>query len=237
MRKFTVVIILAMSVFSSHANADALGLYIGGGVWDHDPAGTFGTIGDSVIDVESDLNYESESDSYFYIAFEHFVPLVPNVRIEGASMEHDGIGGPFSFNGVNNITGPSSMSVDTKDAIFYWRVLDNWVNFDIGLTARKLDAEFIIDDQSVSVNETIPMLYLAAQFDLPLTGLSIGGDINTISYSGNTYQDIRLRALYEFGVVGIEVGLKSTKFELEDVDLVNADLEFKGLMIGAFLHF
>jgi len=241
MRKFTVSLILVMSAFSSNANADALGLYVGGGVWDHDPVGDFGTTGvaDDVINMESDLNYKEDTDSYFYIAIEHPVPILPNVRFEKTEMGHTGVAtGSFVFDGQDIfVSDPSAVNLDTTDAIFYWRLLDNWVNFDLGLTARKLDAAFIVGDEIVSVSETIPMLYVAAQFDLPLTGLSIGADINAISYDDNTYQDIRLRALYEMGVVGFEIGLKTTTIELKDVDNINADLEFKGMMVGAFLHF
>ena len=239
MKKFTLPLIVALSSFSAQVSADALGLYIGGGVWDHDPSGSFSTtaVTDINIDMESNLDYSGEKDSYVYLAFEHFVPIVPNVRLERASMGHTGIASGVDFNGQTALSGPSEINLDTTDVILYWRLLDNWVNFDLGITARKLDADFTIDTETVSVSETIPMLYVAAQFDLPLTGLSIGGDINMISYSNNKYQDVRLRALYEVGVVGFELGLKSTTIELKDVDTVNADLEFKGVMVGAFLHF
>ena len=240
MRKFTVPFILALSALSSNANADALGLYVGGGVWDHDPAGSFGTVGDTTIDMEANLKYSDEKDSYVYAAFEHFVPFVPNVRIERASMGHSGAvtGVSVVFDGVTiDVDGNTTMNLDTTDAILYWRLLDNWVNFDLGLTARKLDADFTVGTETVAVSETIPMLYLAAQFDLPLTGLSIGADINHISYSDVRYQDIRLRILYEMGVIGVELGLKTTNLDLKGLDDINADLEFKGMMVGAFLHF
>lgn len=81
MRKFTVPFILALSALSSNANADALGLYVGGGVWDHDPAGSFGTVGDTTIDMEANLKYSDEKDSYVYAAFEHFVPFVPRKSV------------------------------------------------------------------------------------------------------------------------------------------------------------
>ena len=87
------------------------------------------------------------------------------------------------------------------------------------------------------MSETLPMLYLAAQFDLPFSGFSVGGDINYISLAGRSYQEIRLRALYELGTIGFEAGLKTTTLELDDIDLVDANLEFTGLMLGAFLHF
>ena len=236
MRNFSIPLAMALSVVTGSANADALGLYVGGGIWDHDPSGTFGTEGDTSINVESDLSYSGESDTYFYAAFEHFVPLVPNVRVEMASMEHTGTAAGLTFNGVS-ATGDSAISLDTTDAIAYWRLLDNWVNFDFGLNVRQLEADFVVGSETVSVSETVPLLYIAAQFDLPFTGFSVGADINTISVSGVTYQDMRVRALYEMGVIGLEAGLKSTTIELDDVDNVNADLEFEGIMFGAFLHF
>jgi len=236
MRKFPVLMALALVLSVNNANADFLGLYVGGGSWDHDASGTFGTTGDDIIDVESDLNFTGEQDTYIWAAFEHFVPLVPNIRIEASSLGHSGTASGVNFNGVN-LSGNAEISLDNTDTIFYYRLLDNWVNFDFGLNIRKLDGDFIIDTQSLSVSETIPMLYLAAQFDLPFSGFSVGGDINMISYSGSSYQDIRLRAIYEIGLVAFEAGYRTTITELDDVDNVTADLDFQGLMIGAFLHF
>ena len=239
MRKFTVSLILALSALSGNANADALGLYIGGGVWDHDPSGYFGTTGDDPINMETNLKYVGEKDSYVYAAFEHFVPFVPNIRIESASMGHTGTSSvTVDFNGQTVNTGSASViNMDTTDAILYWRLLDNWVNFDLGFNARKLDADFTMGAETVAVSETIPMLYLAVQFDLPLTGLSIGADINNVSYSDAKYQDIRVRALYEMGVIGIELGLKTTTLDLKGLDTIESSIEFKGMMVGAFLHF
>jgi len=237
MRYYSLFLASALSVFTSVASADALGIYVGGGMWNHDPDGSFGTVSDpNNINVGTDLGYSSESDTYFYAAFEHFVPLLPNLRVERSTLEQVGSATSLTFNG-QPVSGKSLTSLDTTDAIAYWRLLDNWVNFDIGLNVRQLDADFNIDDQTLSVSETVPMLYLAAQFDLPFTGLSVGADINHISASGVTYRDMRLRALYETGVIGFEAGIKTTTIELDDVDDVNADLEFTGLMVGAFLHF
>lgn len=238
MTKYSAPLILAISLLSIDAQADALGLFIGGGIWDHDATGTFGTIGDNTLNMESDLNYKSENDTYIWAAFDHFVPLVPNIRVEASTIGHEGTAaGLFDFGNGNNLTGTSSLSIDTTDAILYYRLLDNWINFDFGLTVRQLDGEFKLATETISISETIPMLYVAAQFDLPFTGFSVGGDINVISYSDNTYQDIRLRAIYEMGIIAFEAGLKTTTIELDNVDNINADLEFKGLMLGAFLHF
>jgi len=236
MRFFPISLALALSVFTSIASADALGLYVGGGMWNHDPDGTYGTVGDGSIDTKADLGYKENSDIYLFAAFEHFIPMVPNLRVEMASLEHVGSATSLTFNGIS-VSGDSLTSLDTIDTIAYWRLLDNWLNFDLGLNLRTIDAEFSIDSESMLVSETIPMLYAAAQFDLPFTGLSVGADVNHISYSGIKYQDIRLRALYEVGVVGFEAGIKTTTIEFDDVDNINADLEFTGIMAGAYIHF
>jgi len=240
MRKFTPPLVLALSIvsgaFSSAANADALGLFVGGGMWDYEPSGTFGTVGDDVIDVEADLNFGGEQDAYVWAAFEHFVPIIPNIRIEAASVGSDGTASNLDFNGIT-LSGPASISLDNTDAILYYRLLDNWVSLDLGLNVRTLDGDFIIDTEKVSISETIPMLYASAQFDLPFSGFSVGGDINIINYDGSEYRDIRLRAMYELGVVGFEAGLKTSTIVLDDVSGVSSDLEFSGLMLGAFLHF
>jgi len=228
---------LALSISSLNANADALGFFIGGGAWDHDASGTFGTTGDDILDVEADLNYGSEQDAYVWAAFEHFVPLIPNIRVEAATLEHTGNATNVDFNGQPLLSGNSSLSLDTTDAILYYRLLDNWVNFDFGLNIRTIDGKFNIADQPVSISESIPMLYLSAQFELPLSGFSVGGDVNVIDYDGSKIQEVRLRAMYEMGIIGFEAGLKTTSIEFDNVDSITADMEFQGLMLGAFLHF
>ncbi|VAW57871.1 hypothetical protein MNBD_GAMMA11-1284 [hydrothermal vent metagenome] len=238
MRKFTVPFALALSVLSGAANADALGFFVGGGVWDYDSTGTFGStgVGDSVIDVESDLGFGGQQDAYMWAAFEHFVPIIPNIRVEAATVGDAGSVNVQVFEGVT-VNGTASVNLDTVDFILYYRLLDNWVNLDLGLNIRQLDGDFVLDSQTISISETVPMLYLAAQFDLPFSGFSLGGDINIIEFDGSKYQDVRLRAMYEIGVIGFEAGLKTTKIELDDVGGVNSNLEFSGLIVGAFLHF
>ena len=247
MRKSVLSAALVAALMSSNAHADALGLFIGAGSWDHDSSGDFGTVGDTVIDVESDLGYDDESDTYVWAAFEHFVPLVPNIRIEAASMEHAGSASSVTFNG-QSLTGDSEISLDTTDAILYYRLLDNWVNFDLGINIRNLEADFTVDSETVSVDETVPMIYAAVAFDMPLTGLSIGGDISVIDYDDNTYQDLRIRATYEMGVVGFEAGIKTTSIELaklkdmaEHAEYHTGEITVPGVLIcdhcGEQLHF
>jgi outer membrane protein len=239
MNKLLICGCAALSLLSNTANADFLGLYVGGGSWSHDPSGGFQSQdpGSDNISMKDTLGLNDESEGYLYIAFDHPVPFLPNIRLEKTALTHNGVSSGVNFNGVNALSGNAVVSLDSTDLTLYWRLLDNWVNLDVGLTLRKFDGEFTIASESLALQETIPMIYAAAQFDLPLTGLSVGGDINVISLSGNSLTDTRLRLLYEIGVVGVEAGLRSTKIELDDVDNITTNITFDGLFLGAFLHF
>lgn len=238
--------LIAMSLlgFAGSASADFLGLYVGAGSWSHDPSGSFdSTQGGSTqnIDMQSNVGLSKESETYAWLAFEHPVPLVPNIRLETTPLKHEGTTSiTGTFNG-QSFTSSDHAIVDlsSTDIIPYWRILDNWVNLDIGLVARKLDGEFTLGSggATAKISETVPMLYVAAQFDLPLTGLSVGADLKTLSVGDNEYSDMRLRAMYEMGVVGFELGTRTTNITLKDASNVNADIDFKGMMFGMYLHF
>ncbi|MDQ1362562.1 MAG: hypothetical protein QG652_422 [Pseudomonadota bacterium] len=234
--------LLAMTLLgmTTTASADFLGLYIGAGSWSHDPSGSFeSTQGGSTADIDmtDDVGLDKESETYLWAAFDHPVPLLPNIRLERTPLLHEGTASiPVDFLG-SNVTGATTVDLTSTDIIPYYRLLDNWVNLDLGLVIRQLDGEFAIGNESQEISVTVPMIYLAAQFDLPLTGLSVGADIKSLSVGDNSYSDLRLRALYEMGVVGFELGTRTTNITLEDQDSINADIDFKGMMFGMYLHF
>lgn len=238
MKKTLVSMVAALGLMAGTAQADFLGLYVGGGMWKHSPSGDFSSTnsGSSVIDLESNLGMSSENEAYMYAAFEHPIPLIPNIRIETTALAHDGTAGTVNFNGAT-VSGASTISLDSMDTVLYWRILDNWVNVDLGLNLRKYDGEFKVGTETRLVTESVPMAYAAVQFDLPFTGLSVGGDYNYASLRGNTVNDIRMRLLYEMGVIGFEGGIRNSSVKLDDADNVNVDMKFDGLFLGVFLHF
>ena len=232
--------LLAMTLLgiTGTASADFLGLYVGGGSWSHDPSGDFSSTNGSstVIDMENNLGFDKESEAYLWAAFDHPIPILPNIRLERTALKHEGVTSSVNFLGIS-VQGPAVVDLSSTDIIPYYRLLDNWVNLDVGLVIRKLDGEFTIGIRSQKFSETVPMIYLAAQFDLPLTGLSVGADLKTLSVGDDSYSDLRLRALYEVGVVGFELGTRTTNITLKDASNINADIDFKGMMFGMYLHF
>jgi outer membrane protein len=233
--------LLAMSLlgFAGSASADFIGLYVGGGSWSHDPSGTFSSVSPAGtnVDMSSNLGLDKQSEVYLWMALDHPVPVLPNIRLEKTSLKHEGTAsGSGSFLG-GAISGQSVVDLSSTDIIPYYRLLDNWVNLDLGLVLRKVDGEFTVGSNSQAFSETVPMLYVAAQFDLPLTGLSVGADLKSLSVGDDSYSDVRLRAMYEMGVVGFELGTRTTNITLKDASNINADIDFKGMMFGMYLHF
>jgi len=238
MKKTLVSMVAALGLFSGSALADFLGLYVGTGMWNHAPSGNFNsTNSSSIIDLDSSLAMSSDNEAYLYAAFEHPIPLVPNIRMESTALTHDGTASGVTFNGVGGLTGASTISLDSIDTVLYWRILDNWVNVDLGLAMRKYDGDFTVGTQTRTISESVPLAYAAVQFDLPFTGLSVGGDYNYVSLSGNRINDIRIRLLYEMGIIGFEGGIRNYSVKLDDADGVNVDMSFDGVFLGVFLHF
>ena len=236
MKKTVVSMIVALGLMTGTAQADFLGLYVGGGVWDHDPSGDFSSVGSPSIGLEDDLGMGSETEGYFYVAFEHPIPLVPNLRIDSTALTHDGNASGVDFNG-STLSGPATISLDSMDLLLYWRLLDNWINLDIGLSLRDFDGEFTVGTETIGISESIPTVYAAVMFDMPFTGLSIGGDFYHTGLDDNSLDDLRLRVAYEMGVIGFEGGLRNYSLKLGDVDGVDADMTFDGIFLGVFLHF
>ena len=137
------------------------------------------------------------------------------------------------------------MDLDHTDITLYWQVLDNVVEFDLGLTARSFDGEIEIVEVGnpsnrgfETIDETIPMLYAKLAFGLPLSGLSIGVEGNFIGVGDNKLTDYSAKISYQSDyVIGIEGGVRSQTLELDDVDGVFSDFTFEGPFVAAFVHF
>jgi outer membrane protein len=89
-------------------------------------------------------------------------------------------------------------------------------------------------DGSIELDAPVPMGYINARFDLPLTGLYASALANVISYGDNKITDISLGLGYEFGVVGLELGYRNFDVDLEDDDeeaSVTVDGYFLGVVI------
>ena len=233
-------------LFSQVVKADALGLFFGVSGWTADMSGDVQS-GPSPVDVEDDLGFDTETLTQAYLAFEHFVPLIPNIRLQYTDLDFEGNAVLNKrFDGIDFSGDVSTeFNMSQTDLIAYWRLLDNVVNLDIGLQVSLVEGDFSIqqadqsaNDSSTSADEYIPMGYLSAGIDLPLTGLSVNaGFSGGGNFDSHRYTDIRASLIYELDFIGAEIGWRKLDLDLDDVSDVDADLSVSGPYIGVSLQF
>lgn len=242
---------LSLSVASFTAQADLIGLQIGGGGWKHDPSGNFryNSGSSSVsIDLDSDLHLATQTQGYFYINFENPIPLLPNVRLMSTKLENSGSGQISQTFTFNNQTYTASTSVTSilnlnqTDLTLYWEPLDNIVSFDFGLTLKKFSGEATLvstalGTSSTTFSQVIPMGYLMLGVS-PMPGLLISAETNIIKYSGSTISDFTAKVSYTTDYfLGIEAGYRKQVYKLDNVSGVFSDMRFSGPFLGAYLKF
>ncbi len=237
-----------MLLFSTHGRADVVGFSIGASYWDPDLSGSFNSSGGTDVDISDDLGVDATSESSLVINLEHPVPFLPNFKYQAVGLDSTGrktISSDITFEGETYNAGEtvrSSIDLSHDDIVLYYEVLDNWVNLDIGLDVKRFDGEVSLvgstTTSSIDVDETIPLLYLSARFDLPFSGFYVGADISTLSSGDNSVEDTTLKLGYESkSGFGLEGGVRTFSLELDDADDLDSDLEYDGAFINGFFSF
>ena len=252
MKKLALVMTLA-SVLSTTVQADTIGVYLGGQAWDNQASGTFGDGNNSQID----FNLKEQTQGSYFIAFEHPLPLIPNVRIASTSLETDGtttLETEFTFDDETFAAEADVLAdfdVSYVDYTLYYELFDNGLfSFDFGLTGRDFDGDVTVSTQlttgtqsdTVKVTDIIPMLYVSTNVGLPLTGLNLFAQGNFLSIDDHTLYDYQVGVSYELVDnlavdVNINAGYRSVKLELDDLNDLYSDIEFDGAFVGAVVHF
>ncbi len=246
-----VLTIAAMAAILPQA-ASALPLvdfYAGSYYWDQGVSGDVS----GTADLEKDLNLDAGGKNVTYLAFEHPIPLIPNVKLKISDLSADGTGllsTGLTIDG-ETVTGAvdSVLDMSHTDYTVYWGLPLPLVTFDFGLTLRQFDGEVSSVAQSggtpasADLDFVIPMGYLKAGIDIPLTGLSLGGDINVISIGSTGITDYDLNMTYVLPLIplldiGITAGYRSFDLDLDEDDFgdLSAQATIDGPYLGLSLH-
>ncbi|WP_323750736.1 TIGR04219 family outer membrane beta-barrel protein [Marinobacter sp.] len=226
MRKLMIAVGGSLVLATPLASADVVGAGASVSYWNSDFSGEVVNKGDAV-DIDKDLKMSSDGNANFTANFEHPIPVLPNVRVNYTGISQSGSGkiGPSTFDGIANANVKSDLDIEQLDATFYYEVLDNWVNLDLGLTARKFDGELIVREKitsgrvsKTSVDAVLPLGYASVRFDLPFTGVSVGGEGNVISYSGDSLYDVNVYGQFDVAVLRLRAGYREMAIDYEDDD-------------------
>lgn len=245
-------LILAASVVATPVSADTLlGVYVGAQAWN------MGTEGGFSNDVNlTEFNFDDETKSSFYVALEHPIPLVPNIKIRRTAMDTGGnvsLDSTFTFNDqIFNVNTNLNTEVDLSntDFILYYELFDNdLVSFDFGVNGKYIDGEIYVEDAAEATNfareafsGVVPMAYSRLYVGLPFTGLGFYAEGSYLAIDDHTLSDYEIALAYEFVDnlavdMTFQLGYRATNLELDDLDDIYSDLEFSGVFAGLELHF
>lgn len=252
MKKSFIAISLLGSMCLSSAQADTLlGVYFGGQAWNMDTEGGF-----SNTTSLTNFDFDTETKGSFYVALEHPIPLVPNIKVRRTDMDSGGnvtLTSSFTF-GDQLFTSQSDLLTDVDvsntDVILYYELFDNdLVSFDFGLNGKYVDGSLFVqdvNDTSISALEefsgVVPMVYSRLAVGLPFTGWGIYAEGSFLSIDDHTLSDYQAAITYEFVDnlavdMSVELGYRAVTLELEDLDDIYSDLEFSGVYAGLEIHF
>jgi len=246
-KSFISSFVLAGALASGAAHADFIGGEVAVSYWN---GGYGGSVTDrsgtpQEIDLTDDLKFDDGGFVEFSAAIEHPVPVLPNVMIKHIDLD-DSANGSISatFDGVT-FGGDVKTDLDLthSSAVLYYEVLDNIVSLDVGLDVKLFDGVLRIEEQgSNAVSETkiddpIPMAYVSADVDLPLTGLTFGADVSAISYSGDKVFDAKAAIRYNIGLLFVEGGYRTMQIQVDDVNGIDVDADLSGAFLSTGLDF
>ena len=243
--KKNIVLLSLSAILALSANSDTFGLEAGAAYWGAETTGDFNYKG-SNTDLEKDLGYgDKKNTNFIWASFEHPIPFIPNIKIqhtkvdESQSQNTNVVFNELTYAGTVN----SNIKLNQTDFIAYYEILDNWLNLDLGVNAKYLDASVSMNSigqisSSKSVEEVIPMLYAKVKFDLPFNGFSLETDLSYITYDSSEFYDFKGGLLYEtaFGL-GATAGYRAEKIKLDDISDLTSDINIKGFYAGLYYHF
>ena len=226
------------------AQAEFIGLNLSASHWPSTTSSSFNNTDSDSLDLIDDLDVDNPSQSSMTLILEHPISALPNIRYQGSQLNSElGVNGAAFNSGTR---GSSTFDLSKDDIVLYYQLLDNWVDLNLGVDVKHLDGEVTSYSSTSSnttyVDETIPLLYLSARFDLPLDGLYVGANINAnvidLGISESSAQDSTIMMGYESGTgLGIEGGYKYFSLDLDNVDAADTDLEYDGVFLNGYINF
>ncbi|WP_214001136.1 TIGR04219 family outer membrane beta-barrel protein [Arsukibacterium sp.] len=257
MKKNTIIktalsVALGSALITGQATADTLlGVYVGGDGWQTDVTGSFGN-----SEPAPEFTFDNKTQGSYFIALEHPIPVLPNIRLAHNQLEADGVSlidGDFSFGGEDfsvNTTVTNNVDLTNTDVVLYYEILDNSVvALDIGVNGKHIKGSASVVEQTEnglqgeeSVSQWLPMLYVNSKVGLPLTGLDVFAQGSYIGWSDSRMYDVQAGVAYEIidslaVDVRLKVGYRAVNLRLDDLDNLYSNLDFKGAFAGIELHF
>lgn len=198
------------TAFSMPAMADFIGLYAGI---------------DYRTTASSYESYEGKDTNNLsaYVAFEHFIPLIPNAKVKYADL-----GSEYALTANNS----SEHSSHALNGILYYELFDNGLfEFDFGLAYTGLED---IRGQTADLAQA----YAAAKVHVPGTGMRAFTEIIAGSVTDDTATDAEIGLAYTFNPDSVLLKFSvRAGYRYQEMVINNYTQENKGLFAGLEAHF
>jgi len=175
------------------------------------------TVGDNGSDTSGNLTFEG--------SIEHFIPLVPNLKL------------------AQSIVAGDDLEYTKRDFTLYYEILDNDVaSLDLGVGVTQFtDSKVRLLGTWIDFEGLLPHVYAGTEVGIVGTpffvfakGLGLGYDDNYVyDYSVGVQYEI---PFYAFDIE-LQAGYRAQVFDFEDFDDVSFDAETKGLFAGVNFDF
>ncbi len=221
--------------------APVIDLKIAAGVWQATPTGE---LGETATDIDQ-LGLDEENATFFSVALEHPVPVLPNIRLKQTGLEFEGdtvLTETFTLDDVTfdvDLDAKTDIDLSHTDVTLYWGLPELIVDVDFGLNFRSFSGEATVVSETAARTETVdldvtlPMLFGDVRIVLPLTGFYIGAEINALAVGDSSILDYNARIGYSTDVIpfladlDFELGFRSFEIELDEDD-IQADITVDG---------
>lgn len=240
--KKTIWILLTVST-AQFAAAEVIGFEVGVNHWNFDTSGSVSDPLDTAA--QANINFEDNNELSVFVTLEHPVPFLPNIKVQQNPLTARGTV-PLSspdFLGGEVVMARGAIDLSHSDLILYYELLDNWVNLDLGLSAKYFDGysriryEDLINDEA-NFKEWIPMLYGKAQFDLPFSGFSAAASLEALTLDDSEVIDLDLALKYRHKLgLGAEVGYRMLDVDIQNSSSFRGDVKADGVYLGVHLDF
>jgi outer membrane protein len=263
--KKTVSTLALGALMATTASADFTRVEAGVGAWSYKPSGIITyTDTDSTGNNETLTNTSDEkaqTSAYLWVLIKHPIPILPNLRLEYATVHDDGTGSG-AYNGYTFPAGTkTTLDLTQYDIIPYYNILDNtfWTTIDIGLDVKVIQSDYtaknvqlnvsnlgsgsIITDYNDKETVAIPLLYLRGRVEIPMTDIGLEADAKYVSYNGDTVYDARAKVDYTLSFIpvvqpAIEIGYRVQKYDFTSEDKKTyMNMDFKGFYMGLMARF
>lgn len=218
MRALILIAATSALATSVQLQADVLAIKVGADAWNLDSTVQKHPNGDK-------FDLDNEWVGSFYIALEHPIPLLPNLKLR--------------YNDVNINSGLDEADFSNLDYLGYYELLDNPLGaLDLGLGIKQITSGKV---NAKEFEDYIPTFYGAAEVDIPITGIAVYGDASYGRWDRDEAFDVQLGAKYTFDLPLLDLGLKGgyrkLRFDFENFDGYRGENNFNGWYLGTELTF